>query len=73
MSPPGLFRDGRTARDAVQLPCGHEVPLGGPAILIELSAAILAHQRMCPSDTYGAELRAAFDGPPPLGPIGPLL
>jgi hypothetical protein len=37
----------RRGSDAVGLPCGHEVALEGPPILIEMSAAILEHQSGC--------------------------
>ncbi|HEV2449999.1 MAG TPA: hypothetical protein VGU43_06300 [Thermoplasmata archaeon] len=73
MSLPRLLRDARAAHDAVQLPCGHEVALGRSAILIELSAAILAHQQMCQSDASGLDPRVPFGGYPLFDPFGRLL
>lgn len=73
MSRPGAPLDRRRpTREALQLPCGHEVALGGPALLIELSAAILAHQKGCTSEPFGPGRYPEPGGFPPPDPIGRL-
>jgi hypothetical protein len=54
MSAPWGSRPGRSAGRAVRLPCGHEIALEGSPLLIEMSAAILEHQRGCSPRSLGS-------------------
>ncbi|MCI4337812.1 MAG: hypothetical protein L3J72_00695 [Thermoplasmata archaeon] len=68
------LRSGHGAPEALLLPCGHEVTVEAPPLLIGLSQAVLAHQEQCDLARVGAAFGIERRGAAPFGfpwAIGP--